>query len=111
MQSLACLQEELWEQTVTGVERTSGRKVPEDLVLSALADRLISSGTPCLPALRAALSAVGHSVSLQELRQMPSTELKHCIAQVGQKLVDLVSLIMVISAETYQLLYTFLYAV
>ena len=95
MQSLACLQEELWGQTVAGVERASSRKVPEDLVLNALADKLISSGIPCLPALRAALSAVGHSLSLQELRQMPSTELKHCIAQVGQNLLDIVSLIMV----------------
>ena len=81
-------------QIVTGVERASGRKVPEDLVLNALADRLVSSGTPCLSALRARLSAVGHSVSLQELRQMPSTELKHCIAQVGQNLLDIVTLIM-----------------
>ena len=64
------------------LEGLSGRKVPEDLVLSTLADRLVASGTVSLPALRAALSAAGRSISLQELRQMASADLKHSVAQV-----------------------------
>ena len=77
------LQEELWGQTVAALTGSSGRKVPETLVLSTLADRLVSSGSLSLPALRAALSAAGRSISLQELRQMASGDLKHSIAQVG----------------------------
>ena len=75
-------QEELWGQAVKTLEGLSGRKVPEDLVLSTLADRLVASSTISLPALRAALSAAGRSISLQELRRMASADLKHSVAQV-----------------------------
>ena len=47
--------------------------------------RLVSSSSLSLPALRAALSAQGQSLSLQELRQMSSTDLKQSIAQVGHR--------------------------
>ncbi len=83
MRTLRWLQEELWGQAVAALEGVSGRKVPEDLVLSTLADGLVSGGSLSLPALRAALSAAGRSISLQELRRMTSADLKHSIAQVG----------------------------
>lgn len=78
----ALLQEELWARAAAALESGSGRKVPEDLLLSACADTFVSRGKPCLPALRCALSAPGHSLSLDELRQMTPAELKQRIVQV-----------------------------
>ena len=68
---------------MAALEDVSGRKVPEDLVLSTLAGVLVSTGSLSLPALRAALSALGRPITLQELRQMGSADLKHSVAQVG----------------------------
>ena len=87
MALLCCLgvrpQEELWGQTVAALERSSGRSIPGDLVLSTFAGRLLSSSSaPSLPALRAALAALGHAVNLQELRGMGITDLRQHVTQV-----------------------------
>jgi hypothetical protein len=68
---------------VAALERSSGRSIPGELVLSTLAGRLLSSSSaPSLHALRAALAALGHAVNVQELRAMGTTDLRQRIIEV-----------------------------
>ena len=69
---------------VTALGRSSDRRVPEDLALSAFTDRLLPAcSRPSLPVLRTALSALGHPVALQELQRMPHAELQRHVRQVA----------------------------
>ena len=70
---------------MTALEGVSGCKVPEDLVLSTFAGLLVSGSSLSLPALRAALSAMGRAITSQELRQMGSADLRQSIAQVAYR--------------------------
>lgn len=68
---------------MAALERSSGRSIPGDLALSTFAGRLLStSSAPLLPALRAALAALGHAVDLQELRGMGVTDLRQHVTRV-----------------------------
>ena len=78
------MQEELWSEMVTALGRSSDRRVPEALALSTFTERLLPAcSRPSLPALRAALSALGHPVALQELQRMPHAELQRHVRQVS----------------------------
>ena len=69
---------------VTALGRSSNCRVPEDLTLSTFTDRLLPAcSRPSLLALRAALSALGHPVSLPELQRMPHAELQRHVRQVS----------------------------
>ena len=78
------MQEELWGQMVAALGKSSDRRVPKDLALSAFTDRILPAcSRPSLPALRAALSALGRPAGLQELQRMPHAELQRHVRQVS----------------------------